>query len=297
MENKKYVKGFDENLKCKDYQFEIGKEYKIELNGRKLKLCSDTGFHFCQNIQQVHNFYDCRKESENRFCEIEVLGELVETEEKCCSNHIRVVREIIGQELDVLLGLERGNTGLFNAGYKNTGYKNIGDMNTGYKNTGDLNTGCMNTGYKNTGNVNRGDGNTGDGNIGRCNSGDKNSGDRNTGDWNKCDHSTGFFNTKERTITIFNVDSGMTYHEFVGSKYYDSLTSGMFILTEWIDYTEEEKKDSVIRQCICGYLKKYTYQEACQNWWNTLWDKDKEIIMSIPNFDKSIFKEITGIEV
>jgi hypothetical protein len=31
-------------------------------------------------------------------------------------------------------------------------------------------------------------------------------------------------------------------------------------------------------------------------WWRTLPDEDKEIIMSIPNFDMEIFKKITGIK-
>ena len=68
-------------------------------------------------------------------------------------------------------------------------------------------------------------------------------------------------------------------------------------LTEWIYYTEEEKENSPIRQAIGGYLKKYTFKEACENWWNSLDEIDRKLIQTIPNFDKSIFKEITGIEV
>ncbi len=88
----------------------------------------------------------------------------------------------------------------------------------------------------------------------------------------------------------------MTYEEFVNSKYYVALISSDFVLTEWIYYTEEEKKDSIIRQSIGGYLKSYTYQEACKNWWNGMSAKNKKIIMSIPNFDENVFEEITGIK-
>ena len=44
--------------------------------------------------------------------------------------------------------------------------------------------------------------------------------------------------------------------------------------------------------------KKYTYKEAWKNMWNELTEEERNIIMTeLPNFDKDIFKEITGIEV
>ena len=70
-----------------------------------------------------------------------------------------------------------------------------------------------------------------------------------------------------------------------------------FILTEWYEFTEEEKEESIIRQLIGGKLVKYTYKEACAKWWDKLTDEDKEIIQEIPHFDKNIFYEITGIEL
>ena len=279
MEKTLFIKGFDKDLKCRDFQFEIGKEYKIE--SRNLNLCSGTVFHFCRNIQQVHKYYSCLPNEKNRFCEIEVLGDLIEDEEKCGSNHIKVVREIKGKELNILLGMINGNTGIFNTGHWNTGDRNTGHWNTGDRNTGDRNTGDRNTGDRNTGYRNTGHWNTGH---------------WNTGHWNKCNYSTGFFNTKEQNVTIFNQPSGMSYEDFINSKYYDALASSNFTLTEWIYYTEEEKKESIIRQCIGGYLKSYTYQEACKNWWNGMSEDNRKIVMSIPNFDKKVFEEITGIK-
>mgnify|MGYP000002486697 FL=1 len=32
-------------------------------------------------------------------------------------------------------------------------------------------------------------------------------------------------------------------------------------------------------------------------WWDGLSDRKKDIVMQLPNFDKDIFKEITGITV
>lgn len=273
-----FIKGFDKDLKCMNFQFEVGKVYDTGAKDDEIKLCTNTVFHFCRSLQQVHQHYNCNDE-DNRYCEIEVLGKLIEDENKCGSNKIKIVREITGDELNRLKGLERGNTGLFNTGDYNTGlfnsgYYNTGYYNTSYMNTGDSNTGNYNTGYYNTGHKNTGYYNTGN---------------WNTGMFNKCNYSNGFFNTKEPTINIFNVDSGMTTNEFYNSKYCDALISSPFILTEWIN---DESKG-----LIGGYLKEYTFKEACKNWWNKMSNENKEIIKSIPNFNADIFKEITGIEV
>ena len=302
-----FIKGFDENLRCRDYQFEVGKVYDTGADEEKLELCSNTVFHFCRNLEKVHNHYSANPKENNRFCEIEVLGRLVEDEEKCGSNKIKIVREITGQELANLRGLKNGNTGLFNTGNwntgnrntgnRNTGNRNTGNWNTGNRNTGDCNTGDCNTGNCNTGDWNTGNRNTGNRNTGNRNTGNRNTGDWNTGDWNTCNRSTGLFNTEERTITIFNKDSGLTWNEVLKKDWFSALNHGYFKLTEWIYYTEEEKENSPIRQAIGGYLKKYTFKKACENWWNSLDEIDRKLIQTIPNFDKSIFKEITGIEV
>lgn len=89
----------------------------------------------------------------------------------------------------------------------------------------------------------------------------------------------------------------MTMREFYSSKYYDAITSSDFYLTEWTPYTEEEMEKDESKKLIGGYLKTYTYKEACKNWWEGMSNKNKGIICSIPNFDADVFKDITGIEV
>ena len=132
MENRVFIKGFDKDLKCRGYQFEVGKEYKIDLpDGYKLTnddLCSDKVFHFCDSLSKVHQIYSCRDEN-NRYCIIEVLGQLCEGDDKCGSNHIRIVREITGKELKIEKGLTGGNSGLFNSGDRNSGNWNSGVFN------------------------------------------------------------------------------------------------------------------------------------------------------------------------
>ena len=165
------IKGFDENLKCRGYQFEVGKTY--DTGKSELKLCTDTVFHYCKSLQKVHDYYIC--DDTNRFCEIEVLGKEITDGEKCGSNKIKIIREIVDEELNILKGYVNGNTGLFNSGNRNSG-----NMNSGYRNSGNRNSGYSNSGYRN-------------------------SGDWNSGNWNLCNRETGFFNTiTPKKINVFN---------------------------------------------------------------------------------------------
>ena len=268
-----FIKGFDKNLSCRGYQFELGKEYKIELpEGYKLTindLCSNKVFHFCDGLAKVHNYYSCN-DTDNRFCVIEVLGELVDDGNKCGSNHIRVVREMTPEELQIAKGLTNGNTGLFNSGDRNSGYRNSGDLNSG-----DLNSGHRNSGYQNSG---------------HRNSGYLNSGDRNSGIFNKTNGSNGVFCNHEAKICIFNVQTDWTLKEFLNSKYYNAICSSDFPLTEWqiLETTPENGVD--------GKLVVNSYETACKRWWEGMTEENKDIIKSIPHFDIDVFCDITGID-
>jgi pentapeptide repeat protein len=134
--------------------------------------------------------------------------------------------------------------------------------------------------------------NTGNENTGYINSGDCNSGDCNSGNCN-----SGFFNENENKCYIFDKLSDMTVLQFRNSRFYEALNSVPFILTEWVEYTEEEKKADKAKALIGGYLKKYEYKEACKTWWDKLSDKNKKIIQEIPNFDAEKFYRITGIRI
>ena len=184
------------------------------------------------------------------------------------------------------------NSGNKNSGDNNSGNGNSGDFNSGEFNSGHFNAGNLNTGYDNIGNFNSGDSNSGNFNTGYANSGNDNS-----GDWNKCNGSGGVFCTEEQTIRIFDKDTNMTLSEFRRSKYNRALRSVKLELTKWIEYTEEEKKEDDKKRLIGGYLKEYSYKEACANWWIELTEENREIIKSIPNFDKEKFYEITGINI
>ena len=63
----KGFKGYDKNLKCKNFQYEIGKEYETD----KVSICN-YGFHFCEHPLDVFNYYD---PASSRFTEVEGDGE------------------------------------------------------------------------------------------------------------------------------------------------------------------------------------------------------------------------------
>ena len=136
-----YIKGFDKDLRCRGMQFEVGKEYSTGAADADIKLCTNTVFHFCDSLKKVHTYYSVTPKENNRFCEIEVLGALVSDDTKCGSNRIRIVREISGDELNIMRGLTNGNTGIFNSGNRNSGNRNSGNWNSGDRNNGNRNSG------------------------------------------------------------------------------------------------------------------------------------------------------------
>ena len=60
----KCYKGFDKDLKCRDFQYEIGKKYEEE----RAEIC-DTGFHACENPLDVFGYY---APADSRYCEVEL---------------------------------------------------------------------------------------------------------------------------------------------------------------------------------------------------------------------------------
>lgn len=61
--------------------------------------------------------------------------------------------------------------------------------------------------------------------------------------------------------------------------------------------TDEEKKANPKYEAPEGYLKVIPLKEAWMNMWPNLSDKNKAVFTSLPNFDSTIFFEITGIKV
>ena len=160
----KGYKGFDNNLKCRGYQYEVGKTFECD---GKIECC-ENGFHFCENPFDVFGYYP---PSDSRYCSVEGEGE---TSKDNGDSKVAVSRLHVSAEI--------GLTGLINAGVKfildrvkweedkstntgdysaatntgdysaatNTGYRSAA-TNTGYRsaatNTGDYSA-ATNTGYR-----------------------------------------------------------------------------------------------------------------------------------------------------
>ena len=328
----KPVKGykvFNPDWTCRGFKYAVGETFEEEV---KPSVCH-RGFHFCEKAADCFNYYYF--DPANKVAEVLALGDVVTEGNKSCTNKIQIVREIPWVELLKIVNTGKScsgyrnsgnfnsgnfNSGNFNSGNFNSGNRNSGDCNTGnwnsgnwnsgeynsgYWNSGDfnsgnLNSGNYNSGAKNSGHFNRGNFNSGNNNSGNCNTGDYNSGSWNSGDWNKCNFSNGCFNTVDSKIYLFNKPSEWTYWDWRNSMAYVILSRMPNNLLEyviWEDMTDEEKNSYPEAEITGGYLKKLNKFECNIKWWRDLSDEEKAIITAIPNFDKEIFKEITGIDI
>ena len=95
----KACKGFDKDLKCRGFQYEVGKEYEEG----SAKLCK-KGFHACENPLDTFRYYG---PTDSRYCEVDVddNGERNSGDSKVCGKHIKI-------------GAEIGLKGVINAGVR-----------------------------------------------------------------------------------------------------------------------------------------------------------------------------------
>ena len=262
----KGYKVFNSDWTCRGFQFEVGKVFEEDVT----PVCCDKGFHFCTKASDCFSYYDF--DPNNKVAEVEALGEIDSNDEdsKCCTNKIKIVREINWQEVLELVNLGKACTGLCNSGDYNSGNRNSGDYNSGNRNSGNRN------------------------------SGDYNSGDWNSGDWNKTCFSNGCFNTESPKIYLFNKPSNWNYSDWLNSDARYILMNCPSNVLSWIwedDMTDEEKEQHPEYSVTGGFLKHIEEETGRQMWWDGLSDVQKDSVMQLPNFDKDIFKEITGISI
>ena len=157
----KGVKGFNSDMTCRGFKYEVGKEYTHE---GEVKACSG-GFHFCENPLDVLGHYG---PATSKFCEVEGDGEISKdgSDSKVACSQIKIGPELsinafvklaiefIHSKIDktkkqTIVNGTASNTGDYSAA-SNTGYQsaasNTGDYSAA-SNTGDQSV-ASNTGYQ-----------------------------------------------------------------------------------------------------------------------------------------------------
>ena len=83
-------KGYDKNFKCRDMQYEIGKDYETK---EKPVRCTKHGYHFCTNPFDVFGYYP---PSQSRFGEVTGSGDVSadESDTKVAVSKIHIGAEI-----------------------------------------------------------------------------------------------------------------------------------------------------------------------------------------------------------
>ena len=253
----------------------------------------NVGMHFCKNAADCFRYYDF--DPNNHVAEVIAHGTVAEDENKCATNKLEIVREIPWAEVLEIVNTGKACTGRCNSGDWNSGNRNSGNWNSGNRNSGDWNSGNWNSGNRNSGNRN-----SGNWNSGNRNSGDWNSGNWNSGDWNVTSFSNGCFNTVSPKIYMFNKPTDWTFERWFNCRARRLLNEIDDCPLEYVylsDMTDEEKAAHPEAETTGGYLKERTTADNARKWWAGLSADDRNVILSLPNFDAAIFKEITGIDV
>ena len=280
----KGYKVFNSDWTCRGYQYEIGKTYEIAESPK----CCKVGFHFCEKLADCFNYYSF--DPNNKVAEIEAIGEIHfdDTNSKCCTNKIVILKELKWNEV-----LDMCNSGKGNSGHHNSGNYNSGNRNSGYYNSGNCNSGYRNSGYYNSGNCN----------SGNCNSGYYNSGYYNSGNCNSGYYNSGYYNTNSPKVRMFNHETEFNFNDESIVRFKEILFDcpQSYEYSDFIDKSEMSEEEIIKHpecEIIGGYIKTIIVEADKQKWWDEdVSDDDKEFIKSLPYFDADIFYECVGVRV
>jgi hypothetical protein len=300
----KGYKVFNSDWTCRGYQYEIGKTYEIAESPK----CCKVGFHFCEKLVDCFNYYSF--DPNNKVAEIEAIGEIHfdDTNSKCCTNKIVILKELKWSEVLDMCNSGKGNSGNrnsgnYNSGNYNSGNRNSGNRNSGNYNSGNYNSGNRNSGNRNSGNYNSGNRNSGYYNSGNYNSGHYNSGYYNSGYYNSGDYNSGHCNTNSPKVRMFNHETEFNFTDKSIVRFNEILFNcpQSYKYSDFIDkskMSEEEIMEHPECETIGGYNKTIIVEADKQKWWDEdVSDDDKEFIKSLPYFDADIFYECVGVRV
>ena len=86
-------KGFDQDLKCRDFQYEVGKEYEMDGDIE----CCERGFHACESpLEVLDHYFFLSNGKMARFCEVEQSGSIDRDNNttKIASSRIKIKAEL-----------------------------------------------------------------------------------------------------------------------------------------------------------------------------------------------------------
>ena len=173
-ENKTIIgyKGFNNDWKCRDMQYEVGKEYEY---AGDVELCK-RGYHFCRNPHDVFGYYSAGNGNKFAIVEASEVSEEREDDSKRVAKRLKIKAEISVFEICKIAVSAFFESFGFKKKIESADTNNAGDYgaaNAGYK-------GAANAGYCGAANA----GNCGAANAGNC--GAANAGDcgaANAGDY------------------------------------------------------------------------------------------------------------------
>ena len=129
-------KGFDKNMQCRGFQFEVGNSYHTD----KVKVC-ESGFHFCENPIDVFNYYP---PGESVYAEVDGSGEIAKHDQdsKVACTDIKIKASI--SLTDFITACIKF---MFSREYDETDLKHSDGDNSSSSSTGD-NSSSSSTGYR-----------------------------------------------------------------------------------------------------------------------------------------------------
>ena len=128
-------KGFDKNLQCRGFQYEVGKTFEHEGD----VSCCNSGFHFCENPFDVFGYYP---PSDCRYCSVEGSGK---SDNDNKDSKVSVSKLHISAEIDLKGMIDAGIKFIFDkVNWKDDKNTNTGDQSAA-TNTGDCSA-ATNTG-------------------------------------------------------------------------------------------------------------------------------------------------------
>lgn len=94
-------KGFYKDMSCNTgtqrHLYELGVVYEKPEKQKPIP-CSADGFHYCNKLNDVFNYYQL--ENDSRYCEVEILGNHADDGDKSITTKIKVIREIPADEIE-----------------------------------------------------------------------------------------------------------------------------------------------------------------------------------------------------